>query len=160
MSESVDEMARKRLERVQLDDLNVRTQAMLDNQRAFNSFMGPMRRMFKREQQYQTKIVPAGGSDTVYILLNPQPEILVGIITQVGNGWTEGTYLEWFTDYEPKRVDYVIGAVHEPKHYERGIPFHEEVKWIGYNNTNSDYAFEVLCDGFFMDRKIYDLIVW
>lgn len=126
---------------------------------AFVSFMGPMTRMFKRELQYQYKTIAAGKSGTVWFMKNPQPQLLVGIITQVGNSWYSGTYLEWFIDHYPKKIEYVIGDVDDPKHFERGIPFHKQVKWVAYNEDDVEHTFEVLCDGFWMSKKVFNHIV-
>lgn len=131
----------------------------LDKIGAFATFMGPMTQMFKRSLQYQFATIAAGGSGRVYYLENPQPDLLVGIITEVANDWYPHTHLEWFTDYLPKRVDYVIADVEHPKEYERGIPFHREVEWIAHNEDVADHVFGVLCDGFFLSRKFYEKIV-
>jgi len=140
----------------------------LDKLSAFVTFMGPMTHRFKRELQFQCKTVPAGKSATVFKLENPQPELLVGIITQVANDWYPRTFLEWFIDHEPKRVEYVIAEIENPKEYERGIPFHQEIRWVAHNNdwTATEtydpavgWTFGVLCDGFFIDKKLYKKIV-
>lgn len=126
---------------------------------AYIKYMGPMTRVFKRDQQYQYRTVLAGGSATVYRLENPQEDLLVGIITQVANDWYPHTFLEWFIDYEPKRIEYVVGSVDAPKEFLRGIPFHHEVKWVAHNEDVSDHVFGVLCDGFFVDKELYRKIV-
>lgn len=130
--------------------------------------MGPMTRMFKRELQYQYATVAAGESGTVFKLENPQPDLLVGIITQVANDWFPDTFLEWYIDYEHKKVEYVIGQIDAPKEFERGIPFFQEIKWVAHNEnfTPTDeydpdvgHTFGVLCDGFFIDKRIYKKII-
>jgi len=126
---------------------------------AYIRFMGPMTRMFKRELQYQYATVKAGESKTVWFMRNPQPQLLVGIITQVANSWYPNTYLEWFIDHYPKKIEYVIGDVEKPKHFERGIPFHGQVKWVAHNEDTVAHTFEVLCDGFFIPKKIFNSIV-
>ena len=131
----------------------------LDKLVSFNKFYGPMTRMFKRELQYQSATIAAGGSGRVWYMVNPQPEILVGIITQVGHDWYADTYLEWFIDYDPRRIDYQIAPYNAPKHYERGIPFFKEVEWIAYNNSDDPATFGILTDGFFIPREVYERIV-
>jgi len=131
----------------------------LDKLVSFNKFYGPMTRMFKREQQYQSATIAAGANGRVWYMVNPQPDILVGIITQVGHDWYEDTYLEWIIDYDPKRLDYQISPYNAPKHFERGIPFFKEVEWTAYNNSDAPATFGVLTDGFFIPRKVYDQIV-
>lgn len=130
----------------------------LDKIGAWITFMGPMTRMFKREQQYQFKTVEAGGSDTVYKLHNPERGVMVGIITQVANDWYPGTFLEWYIDHKLKKVDYIIAQIDVPKEYERGIPFFEEIEWVAHNESDEDRTFGVVCDGFFIDKKIYKSI--
>ena len=135
---------------------------------AFTTFMGPMTRMFKRDQQYQYATIPFGQHRRVWYMRNPQPDLLVGIITQVANDWFPNTFLEWSVDYEPKRVMYIIGQIDHPKEFERGIPFHDEVEWIAYNNDGTatatydptvGHTFGVLCDGFFIKKELYNQIV-
>ena len=134
-----------------LEELNEK----LDKMVAFNQYKGPMIRMFRRDQQYQFATVPAGQSRRIYYLHNPQPDLLVGIIKQVANDWHANTFLEWYTDYEPKRVEYIIGQIDAPKEYEEGIPFRHEVEWIAYNNDTEEHTFGVLCDGYFIARESY-----
>lgn len=150
------------LQIVLLDELCGRIEDLgtkLDSLKAYSTFKGPMPRMFKRDLQYQHATIPAGSSGQVYYLKNPQPDILVGIITQVANDWFPDTFLEWFIDYYPKKVEYVIGQIDAPKHYERGIPFEYEVKWTATNNDDEDHTFGVLVDGYFMSRDHYIKIV-
>jgi len=131
----------------------------LDKLTAFNSFMGPMSRRFKEEQQYQFATIPAPhGHGRVWYMVNPQPDLLVGIITQVANSWFPNTHLDWLIDHDPKRVEYIIGAVNAPKHFDRGVPFFDEVEWIAWNDDAVDHVFQVLCDGFFIDKKLYNKI--
>jgi len=131
----------------------------MDKLVAFNSFMGPMSHRFKEEYQYQFKTIPAHGHGRVWYMVNPQPDLLVGIITQVANSWFANTHLEWFIDYDPKRVDYIIGDVNAPKHFDRGVPFFDEVEWKAWNDDTVNHVFEVLCDGFFIDKKLYNKII-
>ena len=127
--------------------------------RAFNTFKGPMTRPFKRDLQYQYATIAAGSSGRVYYLNNPQPDILMGIIVQVGNNWFVDTYYEWFVDYLPKRVEYQIGEIHNPKHFERGIPFETQVEWIAFNNSDESHVYEILTDGYFIPKTVYNQIV-
>ena len=145
-----------------LDEISGRLEEQnekLDKITAFNQFKGPMIRMFRRDQQYQFATIPAGSSRRIYYLQNPQPDLLVGIIKQVANTWYPHTHLEWFTDYSPKRVEYVIGEVEHPKEFEEGIPFRYEVEWIAYNDDITGHTFEVLCDGYFIARDTYEKII-
>lgn len=130
----------------------------LDGLKSYNTYAGPMTRLFRRDDQYQFATIPAGTSGQVYYLRNPQPDLLVGVINQVANDWYPNTFLEWFTDYNPKRVEYIIGQVDEPKHYDRGIPFKHEVRWVAYNNSDEDHVFGVLCDGYFITVDNYNKI--
>ena len=138
-----------------LEDLG----SKLDDMKSYNTNRGPMPKMFKRELQYQYATIPAGSSGQIYYLKNPQPDILMGIITQVANDWYPDTFLEWYTDYYPKKVEYVIGRTYDPKHYERGIPFEHEVKWTATNNDDEDHTFGVLCDGYFLSKEHYFNII-
>jgi len=131
----------------------------LDRLAAFNTSSGPMTRMFKRDLQYQCATIPAGGSGRVYYLTNPQPDLLMGIIIQVANSYFDDCYFEWFVDHLPKKVEYQIGEIHNPKHYKPGIPFEREIEWIAYNNSDTEHVFEVICDGHFIAKEIYNLIV-
>jgi hypothetical protein len=131
----------------------------LDKLTAWATFMGPMTRMFKREQQFQFATVPAGQHRRVWYMVNPEPDVLVGVIVQVANSWFPNTFLEWFIDYDSKRVDYIIGSVDQPKHFERGIPFHDEVEWIAHNRDTVAHTFQVLCDGFFISKELFNKIV-
>ena len=131
----------------------------LDDMKSYNTHKGPMPRMFKRELQYQYATIQPGATGQIYYLTNPQPDILIGIITQVANDWFPDTFLEWFTDYYPKKVEYIIGRVFDPKHYERGIPFEHEVKWTATNNDTEEHTFGILCDGYFMDKEHYLAII-
>lgn len=126
---------------------------------AWETFKGPMTRMFPRDQQYQYATVAAGRNATVYYLRNPQPDLLVGIITQVANDWFANTYLDWHIDYLPKTVRYTIANIENPKEYDPGIPFHEEIKWVAYNDDVEEHTFGVLCDGFFIKKELFDKIV-
>ena len=130
----------------------------LDKMTAFNQLKGPMLRMFRRDLQYQFATIPAGSSGRIYYLQNPQPDLLMGIVKQVANDWYAHTFLEWFTDYSPKRVEYIIGQVDHPKEFEEGIPFKYEIEWIAYNQDTSPHTFGVLCDGYFIDLKTFKKI--
>lgn len=131
----------------------------LDKVTAFNVSKGPMTRMFKRDLQYQYATISAGSYARIYYLSNPHPDNWIGIITQVGNSFFENTYMEWFVDYLPKKVEYQIAEIHNPKHFERGIPFEYEIEWKGFNNSDEDHVFEVLCDGFFVHRDVYEKLI-
>ena len=111
--------------------------------------------MFRRDQQYQFATIPASSSGRIYYLQNPQPDLLVGIIKEVANVWYPHTHLEWFTDYSPKRIEYVIGNIEHPKEFDEGIPFKYEVEWIAHNDDTAGHVFEVLCDGYFIDKETY-----
>jgi hypothetical protein len=147
------------LQIIYLDELCGRIEELTENLKAYNRFKGPMTRPFKRSLQYQYATIPAGGHGRVYYLKNPQPDLLMGVITQVGNSWFSNTYLEWFVDYDPKKVEYVVGEIHNPKEYEQGIPFEYEVEWLAWNQDSADHTFEVLCDGFFLPKEVYNKIV-
>jgi hypothetical protein len=146
------------LQTILLDEICGRLEDLMEKLNAYIAFMGPMTQPFPPEKKYQYKEVKAGEHDTVFQLTNPQPELLVGIITQVANDWYPNTVLEWFIDYQPRRVEYVIGEVDNPKEYARGIPFHRIIKWVAWNNDTSDHVFGVLCDGFFINKKLYRII--
>lgn len=151
------------LEIIMLDELNGRIEELNQNLKAQNKYHGPMTRLFKRGLQYQFATIQAGQLGRVYYLKNLQPDLRMGIITEVGNSWFPNTYLEWKIDYYPKRVEYVIGDVHAPKEFERGIPFEYEIEWIAVNNDvgppPTPHVFEVLCDGFFVPKEIYEKII-
>lgn len=146
------------MQTILLDELCGRTEELYDKLGAYVSFMGPMSRRFKEEQQYRFLTISAGGHGRVWYMVNPQPDLLVGIITQVANSWFPNTHLEWLIDHDPKRVEYIIGAVNAPKHFDRGVPFFEEVEWIAWNDDTVNHVFQVLCDGFFIDKKLYNKI--
>jgi len=131
----------------------------LDKLVAFNRFYGPMTRIFKKDLQYQYATISAGGSGRIWYMVNPQPDALIGIIVQVGNSWFENTHLDWLIDGEPKKVEYVIGQIDNPKEYLRGIPFERDVEWVAYNSDDVAHTFEVLCDGFFVPKSLYQKIV-
>lgn len=131
----------------------------LDRMISYNEFRGPMERIFPRERIYQYQTIQPNTNGQVFILRNPQPDLLVGIITQVANNWYPQTHLEWITDYESKRVEHIIGQIDAPKHYERGLPFRHEVEWIAYNEDTVSHVFEVLCDGFFIRKEVFDKVV-
>lgn len=158
-------MSNRRAERklggdiVYLDEIAGRLEEIgdkLDRLLAFSTVqLSPMARMFRRDQQYQFATIQAGQSGQVYLLENPQPELLVGLINEVGNTWFPNTYLEWIVDGVPKTVQYQIAPVSAPKEYGKGIPFDDRVIWRAYNQDAVGHVFEVLCDGFFVDRKVY-----
>ena len=131
----------------------------LDQIVAFNAFKGPMTRLFNRGLQYQFATILAGGNGQVYLIENPQPDLLMGIVTEVGNNWFPNTYLEWRTDYIPKTVNYVVGLVQNPKEFDRGIAFEKRVEWVAYNNDIVSHVFEVLCDGFWIPKTLFNKIV-
>lgn len=147
------------LQTILLDELCGRLEDLTEKLNAYIAFIGPTTRTFKPELKYQYKTVKAGQHDTVFKLENPQPELLVGIINQVANDWYPNTSLEWFIDYYPRKIEYVIGEINSPKEYARGIPFHSKIEWVAYNNDISDHVFGVLCDGFFIEKSYYAWIV-
>ena len=163
MSSKLDQFIKKGVDPtiaqiILLDEISGRLEEQnekLDKVVAFNRSKGPMIRMFRRDQQYQFATIQPGQSSRVYLLQNPQPDLLVGIIKEVANDWYPHTFLEWYTDYSPKKIEYVIGQVDAPKEYEEGIPFQHEVKWIAYNNDTVAHTFGVLCDGYFIDRETF-----
>jgi hypothetical protein len=165
LSKRLEELRRERktvdplvLQTILLDEVCGRLEEITEKLGAYISFLGPMTETFEPESKYQYKTVKAGKQDTVYELVNPKPELLVGIITQVANDWYPNTKLVWLIDYHPREVEYVIGEINNPKEYARGIPFHHKVEWVAYNNDTADHVFGVLCDGFYINKKLYGII--
>lgn len=144
-----------------MDELNGRLEELTltqkeANQRAkaVSTLNAPIRRPFPPQQIYQYRTLLAGESGRVYFLKNPQPDLLVGIITKLANLRYQNTIIEQFIDYEPKRIDYVTAEIHNPTDVK--IPFHHQIEWIAYNNDVKTHNFEVLCDGYFIPLKEYN----
>jgi len=142
-----------------LEDLQTTLSQKLDKLADHNTLYSPLKHPFRRDLQYQFATVGPGQTAQVYLLENPQPELLVGLITQVGNSWFANTYLEWIVDGIPKLVQYQVAPVNAPKEFEKGIPFDDRIIWRAYNDSDLSHVFEVLCDGYFVDRKTYEKIV-
>lgn len=144
------------LQIIYLDELCGRIEELTDVISASNVADGPTTRPF---QQYQYATIVAGSSGRVFYLRNPDPNSLVGIITQVANSWFPLTYLEWRIDYKlpTQRIEYVMGDVENPTPFK--MPFIYEVEWLAYNNAGIDHVFEVSCNGFFIKRDLYSKIV-
>lgn len=147
------------LQIIYLDELCGRMEELSEKLGASATFKGPMTKMFKWGSQYQYATVQPGRYKRVWFKRNPQPERLVGIITQVANQWYPNTHLEWIIDYDSKLVEYEIGLFCAPKEFERGIPFHEEVEWIAHNDSAVEHTFGVLMEGFFLSKKLFNKIV-
>jgi hypothetical protein len=127
--------------------------------RANINFYGPMNYMFPRDQVYQYKTVAAHEVDTVFLLKNPEPERLVGLILKVANNWFSDTYLVWTYNHgTTMKIEHAMAPVDSPKTLERGIPCGEEIKWVAHNNSGSDHTFWVLCDGFFVSKEVFEVL--
>ncbi len=126
--------------------------------RANINFYGPMNYMFPRDQVYQYKTVASKGKDTVFLLRNPEPERLVGLILKVANNWFSDTHLEWAYNGTAMKIEHAMAAVDSPKTFERGIPCGKEIKWTAYNNSDSEHTFWVLCDGFFVSKEVFEVL--
>lgn len=147
------------LEIIYLDEIASKLEDLNQKFEDQNKLIGPTAWLFPRDQQYQYKTVAANSSDVVYELYVPRHN-MVGVITEVANSWYENTYLEWEIDRLPKRVEYVIGSVDAPKEFtNKGIPFYERVRWTAYNNDAVEHTFEVLCDGYFIEKKLFKRLV-
>jgi hypothetical protein len=146
------------LQTILLDEICGRLEDLTEKLNAYMAFMGPMAQPFEPELKYQYKTVKAGRHDTVFKLENPSPGRLVGIITEVANDWYPNTVLEWYIDGYPRRVEYIIGNIDNPKEYARGIPFHKRIEWVAWNNDTIDHTFGILCDGFYINKKLYSVI--
>lgn len=106
---------------------------------------------------YQFKNVPAGQKDTVFSINIPQDEI--GIITTVGNSWFVDTSLEWKVDdrlVEHVPIQRKVAPITNPMQVR--IPVEDTIEWIANNTSTNDYVFEVLCNGFLIDEKVYNRI--
>jgi hypothetical protein len=114
---------------------------------------------FQPSQRYQYKTIKAGKSDLVYKLEIPPDK--VGVVTEVANTWFPNTYYMWSVDGAGKaeKVERQIATLNNPKQYDKGIVSFVGIEWEAYNNDTSDHVFEIVCDGYFMDEKIYRRIV-
>jgi hypothetical protein len=144
-----------------LDELNGRLEEQSnlqreanDRARAISTLNAPPKRPFPPQFIYQYKTLRAGESGQIYLLRNPQPDLLVGIITRMANLRYQNTILEQFIDYNPKRIEYVTAEIHNPTKV--NIPFHEQVEWIAHNLDVKTHPFEVFCDGYFIPLKDYN----
>jgi len=134
-------------------------QKLQKKQDAYYTFMGPMTRKFDGKYVYQHKTIDAGQKERVWWMRNPEPDRLVGIITAIANSYEEDTYMEWFVDHKLTTVQMTFGIIGLPTRLQRGIPFFDELEWIGYNNSGDAQIFEVYMDGFFIPIKLYHKLV-
>lgn len=144
-----------------MDELNGRMEELTSVQResntrakAVSTLNAPVKRPFPPHLHYQYKTLQSGESSRIFYLRNPQPDLIVGIITKLANLRYQNTILEQFVDYEPKQLDYVTAEIHNPATV--NIPFHKEVEFIAHNNDVKSHTFEVLCDGHFIPLTDYN----
>ncbi|MCK5615619.1 hypothetical protein KAR91_77860 [Candidatus Pacearchaeota archaeon] len=109
-------------------------------------------------KSYQFKTVKAGGKDTIFLINIPQDE--VGIITTVANSWFIDTSLEWKVDdrlVEHVPIQRVVAPLNNPLQVR--IPVEDTIEWIANNDSTNDHVFEVVCNGFLIDEKLYKRIL-
>jgi histidinol dehydrogenase len=149
----LDQIAKK------LDALNTRMELLNEKLDMLLKVTAPPLYRFPSNQRYQYKTVEPGKTETVFKLDIPADK--VGIITEVGNSWYPNTYLMWMVDGAGRveKVERQIADVSSPKTYERGIVAFVSIEWEATNNDTQAHVFEVLCDGYFIDKEVYRKIV-
>ena len=143
---------------VLLDEISERLAELNQSVDAQNVLKGPTAWVFPPDRQYQFAVVPANSIAVVYTLYTPSPDV-VGIISQVANSWFANTFLIWSIDGLPRRIEYTVGDVHAPKEYTKGLPFYDSVIWTAHNEDAIAHTFEVLCDGYFMKKALFQRLV-
>jgi hypothetical protein len=109
-------------------------------------------------KSYQFKNVPSGKKDTVFSLNIPQDT--VGIITTVANSWFVNTSLEWKVDdrlVEHVAIQRVVAPLSNPLQVR--IPVEDTIEWTAINDSTDDHVFEVVCNGFLIDEKLYKRVL-
>jgi hypothetical protein len=111
---------------------------------------------------YQYKELAAGESGVVYEydIEKEYGGQYVGMITQLANSWYEDTYLLWHIDERSieraTKIEREIAPINNPLR----VNYYVERKIIfeAYNNSNTAYVFEVLCNGFLIEKSIYKIL--
>jgi len=142
-----------------LNTLTQKLDTLTQRVEELTQILAPPLHRFHPNLRYQYKTVKAGEADTVYRLRIPPDK--VGIITEVANSWFANTYYMWMIDGHGRveKVERQIAALNNPKEYTKGIVSFVGIEWEAYNNDTSDHVFEVVCDGYFIDRGLYKRIV-
>jgi len=103
----------------------------------------------------QDALVPAGQSGVVFYLRIPSD--YVAFIDQVANSYYPDCYLVWEIDGERVIVRHQMGTMNAPKEFRPPIVVFHYVKWVAYNQSTEDHWFEVLNDGYVVEREVLGL---
>ncbi|MEM1558264.1 MAG: hypothetical protein QXG12_06700 [Thermoproteota archaeon] len=143
----------------ELTRIGVKLDSVTRRLEELNKLIAPPLHRFPANQRYQYKLVKAGESDIVFKLDIPPDK--VGVITEVANSWYPNTYYMWSVDGagRAERVERQIAPIESPKQYDKGIVAFVGIEWEAYNNDTRDHVFEVLVDGYFIDKALYRRIV-
>lgn len=95
----------------------------------------------------QSKEIAAGSSAVVFI--GKIPKTHIGFLEKVGTSdWLEDTWFIWQIDnVVVEKVERVIGFINSPAYYNPPLVVKDEIRWTGYNDSDTDHYFEVLNDG-------------
>ena len=108
--------------------------------------------VFNFFKQFQTAIIAAGESGTVFLLKVPAG--CKAYIQRTGNNWFSNTYYDWLVDGELiEKVERMIAPTPAPKPESPPIIAVDKIEWIAYNNSNSSHHFGVLQDGIFQEER-------
>lgn len=112
-------------------------------------------RMF--EKPFQRVLVPAGQELEAYRQEVPKGD--VGIITRIGNDWFPLTTLKRFIDNSTMEsaIQRVIAPVDNPMGVK--IFVKDQVTWTARNDDAIPHTFNILTDGFFVPRDVYERVI-
>lgn len=148
---------------VYLDEIAGRLAEISQTLQETQRLQAPVQHVLRFPERYQTITIPAGQSATVYLLQVRSPE-WVAVMTEVANGPTNlpwaSVYFTWLIDHEPREpaiMRYSVAPITDPKP-ERLVAY-KEIRWVGHNEDDEEHDFEVVCDGYFIERKLFGKIM-
>lgn len=108
--------------------------------------------MSKITLNFASQTIAAGSNAKLYELLIPRGHI--AFITDFANTLQNSDcYMRWDIDGAPTteaKINYVIGAIDEPRKYNPPLRVTKKLIVYGYNDGSTDEVFEVLVDGYML----------
>jgi len=110
---------------------------------------------------HQVKTVPAGATETVFKFVLPKD--CVGFILRIANVYYPGDTVKWKIDgkeVDTGHIRRVIGTINSPAEVVPWfrMPFYVSTIWEVTNNDTEDHNYEVLNEGFYVEKKDLGLL--
>ena len=145
------------LNAIYLRKLSTKLDTVITRLEELTRIIAPPLYRFTGTEKYKFLQLAAGASGIVYEMDVPKDK--VAIITEVANTWFANTYYMWSVDSTIERVQRAIAALNNPKVFETPMVAFNKIEWEAFNGDTLAHVFEVIHDGYYIDRNLYRKIV-